>query len=266
MIDIWFLCSTLAFKKLLVSWRPVARLLVLARSTQARDVLAISVRISLCPLVGDGICFHNFLEASLNVGESRTLTVEALRVRESWRFKTERKKLDWKCTKFFCLSALLPRQRNTDLNNLRVHWLYTHHIQKAPCTRIICFFFSRRGCKWKLLICHAAAGGFLLVPEESERIIQLSSQAQLFYFGRFSFPPICLRASLIQGDGSPATHSVAGIFDNSDLLYLPHRGVTWFDSPKDDVQTTSEKLLQRFLFKFPFLEETESCKQIISRI
>lgn len=38
-----------------------------------------------------------------------------LTVRESRRFKTKRKKLDWTCTKFFCLPSLLPRQRNKDL-------------------------------------------------------------------------------------------------------------------------------------------------------
>lgn len=69
--------STLAFKKLLVSWR-LTRLLVLAWSRQAGDVLAISVRtICLCPFVEAGICFHNFLEARLNVEESHALTVKA---------------------------------------------------------------------------------------------------------------------------------------------------------------------------------------------
>lgn len=60
-----------------MSWRP-ARLLVLVRSRQAGDVLAISVRtISLCPFVEAGICFHNFLEARLNVEESHALSVKA---------------------------------------------------------------------------------------------------------------------------------------------------------------------------------------------
>lgn len=109
--------STLAFKKLLVSWR-LTRLLVLAWSRQAGDVLAISVRtICLCPFVEAGICFHNFLEARLNVEESHALTVKAdyINSERITEFKTKRKKLDWTRTKFFCLPSLLPRQRNKDL-------------------------------------------------------------------------------------------------------------------------------------------------------
>lgn len=160
-----------------------------------------------------------------------------LTVRESRRFKTKRKKLDWTRTKFFCLPSLLPRQGNKDLQAQSASTLavQTPHTVCTVHSHNLFFFPSRRGCKWKLLICHAAAGGFLLVPEESERIIQLSlrsttSLCQILF-------PICLHASLFQGVGSPTnTQSLAYLTTRT---YLRHRGLMWSYSPKDGVQTKS---------------------------
>lgn len=106
------------------------------------------------------------------------------------------------------------------------------HTTFAPCIPIISFFSSRRGCKWKLLICHAAAGGFLLVPVGVWENYPTLTQKHNFHFVRFPPSPICLYASLFQGVGDPK--NIQSQSDLTTWTYKHHCGVTWIISPRTE--------------------------------
>lgn len=137
--------------------------------------------------------------------------------------------LDWLC---------IGKQRF--LSAFSEEFCFTH-TTFTLCTHII--FFSRHSCQWKLLICHAAAGGFPLLPRGVSKNYPILPPPVTFTLSDFA---ICFRPSLFFLAEQPLKKNTSGVcftddFDNSDLSPPSLTLMVWckFYDPNEHVQINS---------------------------
>lgn len=104
------------------------------------------------------------------------------------------------------------------------------HTTFALCTRII--FFSRHICRWKLLICHGAAGGFPLLPRGLSKNYPILPPPITFALSGFA---ICFRPAPTSG------MCFTDDFDNSELSPPSLTLMVWckFYDPTEHVEINS---------------------------
>lgn len=159
-----------------------------------------------------------------------------LTVRESRRFKTKRKKLDWTRTKFFCLPSLLPRQRNKDLqaqsaSTLAVqtpHTVCTVHSHNL-------FFFLPPWLQVKIVDLSCCSWRISTRPRGVWENYPTLPQKHNFTLS--DFPPFAFTHLFFRGLVPPTNNQSLAYLTTR--TYLSHRGLMWSYSPKDGVQTKS---------------------------
>lgn len=178
-----------------------------------------------------------------------------LTVRESRRFKTKRKKLDWTRTKFFCLPSLLPRQGNKDLQAQSASTLavQTPHTVCTVHSHNLFFFPPAVAASENCWFVMLQLEDFYSSPRSLRELSNSPSEAQL-HFVRF-FSPFAFTHLFFKGLVPPQTLSHWHIWQLGLICAI----VAWCDP-------IVPKMVCKQNLKISFRDgqkESESCKQSI---